>query len=100
MKRETRAPIVVAAVLLLLPALYVGSYFALVVPGGIEVAYPSNNPHEQHLIRVENYRIADAKMRTVFWPLEQVDRKIRPGPWQSSALEQMKQLESQIKVRP
>jgi len=32
MKRHA-AP-VIAAVLLLLPALYVGSYFALVVPGG------------------------------------------------------------------
>jgi hypothetical protein len=35
MKRDSRAPLIVAIVLLLLPVLYVGSYFALVVPGGI-----------------------------------------------------------------
>ena len=33
--KKSVAPLIVAIVLLLLPVLYVGSYLALVVPGGI-----------------------------------------------------------------
>jgi CHASE2 domain-containing sensor protein len=34
---QSRAPLIVAVVLLLVSVLYVGSYLALVVPGGIVV---------------------------------------------------------------
>jgi hypothetical protein len=39
MKRESRAPLIIAIVLLLLPVLYVGSYLALVVSEGIPYVY-------------------------------------------------------------
>lgn len=79
MKRDSRAPLIVAIVLLLLPVLYVGSYFALVVP----------NPDDYRWFAVslgyvaeeQNYRIASSTLSKVFWPLEQIDRKLRPRAW-------------------
>jgi hypothetical protein len=56
-------PVVVAAALLVLPVLYVGSYWALVDHG---TAAP--------------YHRFEAG-RTLFWPLEQIDRKLRPLTW-------------------
>jgi hypothetical protein len=37
---QSRAPLIIAIVLLLLPVLYVGSYLALVVPEGISLVPP------------------------------------------------------------
>jgi hypothetical protein len=82
MKRDA-APII-AAILLLLPVLYVGSYLALVVPGGIprqgigsvNGIVVSSISHDNH------YRIARDKAEWFFWPLEQIDRKVRPGAWE------------------
>jgi hypothetical protein len=54
---------IIAAVLLLLPVLYVGSYLLLVIPGA---AMP--------------YRGIEAA-RTLYWPVEQVDRRLRPRAW-------------------
>jgi hypothetical protein len=75
-KPRSVAPIIVAN-LLLLPVLYVGSYFAMVVPGPISVTGsmgigPPNNP---------NYRSHGAWESRFFWPLEELDRKIRPRAW-------------------
>ncbi len=69
MKRDSRAPLVVAIVLLLLPVLYVGSYLAL-------VAEP---------IRGEaNYRIGDGYAVVMFFrPLENLDQWVRPQHWES-----------------
>jgi hypothetical protein len=64
---QSRAPLIIAAMLLLLPVLYAGSYFALVVPGG----FPRD--------RGQHYRIDRKGLEQVFWPLEQMDRKVRPG---------------------
>ncbi len=67
-----RAPLIVAIVLLLLPVLYVGSYLALVTPGPRfgwgSAVYPI-------------YRVADGFCIRFFWPLEQIDRTVRPGAW-------------------
>ena len=75
MDKQSRAPLIIAVVLLLLPVLYVGSYLALVVPSGV-----------RHLIReplktkvTTPYRIREVD--SYFWPLEQIDRKLRPGAW-------------------
>ena len=57
-----RAPLIVAIVLLLLPVLYVMSYLAMVEHGS---ALPYRSEAE----------------RTFFWPLEQIDRKLRPLTW-------------------
>lgn len=69
-----RAPLIIAIVLLLLPVLYVGSYLALVVPAGFFTARSGT-------ARTEYYRVENDSCAQVFWPLEQLDRKLRPGGW-------------------
>jgi hypothetical protein len=74
-KSRSFAPII-AAVLLLLPMLYVGGYLALVVPeGGVLKGGES---------RVTHYRAGDRAASVVFWPLEQIDRKARRRDWDDS----------------
>jgi hypothetical protein len=69
--KKHAAPII-ATLLLLLPVLYVVSYLALVEPGPRfgwgSAVYPT-------------YRVADGFCTRIFWPLEQLDRKLRPGAW-------------------
>jgi len=71
------APII-AAVLLLFPVLYVGSYLALVVPEGRRVT----GTHS-YSVRIHWYRLNDKRLEQIFWPLEQFDRRLRPGAWDS-----------------
>ncbi|WP_254508203.1 hypothetical protein [Anatilimnocola floriformis] len=78
MKRESRAPLIVAIVLLLLPVLYVGSYFALVVPGGTPLAGSTGGG----ITFIEHYRWQSEFCSRLFWPLEQIDRKVRPIAWE------------------
>jgi hypothetical protein len=76
---SSRAPLIIAIVLFLLPVMYVWCYLALVIPGqegwqkidGIDMPY--RHP----------YRLGESVASTVFWPLEQIDRKARPGAWDS-----------------
>jgi hypothetical protein len=75
MKAQSRAPLLIAIVLLLLPVLYVGSYFALVEPIGAFVDLPSGGYYVSH------YRISGRSPAKVFWPLEWIDRRMRPGSW-------------------
>jgi len=65
------APIL-AAILLLLPVLYVGSYLALVQPAGTIRLWAGT---------AEHYRYGGSLAASVYWPLEQADRKLRPGAW-------------------
>lgn len=78
MKRHA-APII-AATLLFLLVLYVGSYFALVVPHGRAYVqmpvFPGSAP-----LYISNYRLGDETPRAFFWPLERIDRKVRPQAW-------------------
>jgi hypothetical protein len=55
MKRESRARLIVAIVLLLLPVLYVGSYLALVVPNGRMEAWGDGGFHSNQF-RMVHYR--------------------------------------------
>ena len=66
--KETRTSGVwiVVALLLALPMAYVGSYLLLVMPFNGSAYYRFGGPVVTH----------------IFWPLEQVDRKVRPGRWQ------------------
>ena len=75
MKRESRAPLIVAIVLLLLPVLYVGSYLALVNPNGFAFAT------DQNRIRTSYYRLGGELSEWVYMPLETIDRFLRPGRW-------------------
>ncbi|WP_254508486.1 hypothetical protein [Anatilimnocola floriformis] len=81
MTRESRTPLIVAIVLLLLPVLNVGSYFALVVPQGFVRPYPAGKIGQQFS---EQYRYGDMLSERFFWPLESIDRKLRPGAWKDS----------------
>jgi hypothetical protein len=74
-QRQSRAPIIIAVVLLLLPVLYVGSYLALVQP-------PT---HWRMGTVLPNYRIGYSFCRRIYWPLEQIDRESRPDKWEWDA---------------
>ena len=79
---QSRAPLIVAIVLLLLPVLYVGSYFVLVRPGGVPAgAIVHQGVQVQMFSPDEHYVLLNAQSRILFWPLEQIDRKLRPGAW-------------------
>jgi hypothetical protein len=76
-KRSGTAPLVLAVLLLLLlPVLYVGSYLALVLPDAA-LAWSPEGYHYEH------YRVADPIARIVYWPLECVDRRVRPNAWRN-----------------
>jgi hypothetical protein len=77
----SRAPLITAIFLLLLPVLYVGSYLAMVVPQGIAVER-TDGIILGSWYRVAHYRAVDAFATRFFWPLEQIDRKVRPGAWE------------------
>lgn len=86
-----RAPLIVAILLLLLPVLYVGGYFALVCPQGILVldmggpiimdGQDANGYPTVAFARHDYYAWKAEIARVVFWPLEQIDRTVRPRTW-------------------
>ncbi len=78
MKRDSRAPLIIGIVLLLLPVLYLGSYLVLVTPKGYWLSVPRADG--LHGFPVHYWRI-DPRAGVVFWPLEQIDRKLRPEAW-------------------
>jgi hypothetical protein len=77
--KKHAAPII-AASLLLLPVLYVGSYFFLVSPNRgpvVRTVYgcsltPGYDVHA-------DYRVGD--LSQLYWPVEQADRRLRPQAW-------------------
>lgn len=72
----------VAALLLILPVLYVGSYFALVVPQSISVFPPDDGqPAVSRFGRIDYYRFEIKWGERFFWPLQQLHRTIRPDDW-------------------
>ena len=69
-----------AATLLLLPVLYVGSYLAMVVPEGVPLILDGKNFGGHG----GNYRYnPDLLSEKAFYPLEQIDRKVRPAAWEA-----------------
>jgi hypothetical protein len=78
---RSRIVVVVIALLVVLPALYIGSYLALVIPSG--ALRPTGTPGEY---AVEYYRAGGALSATIFWPAEQLDRKIRKQRWEENVL--------------
>jgi hypothetical protein len=71
---NNRAPLAVAIVLLLLPVLYVGSYLALVTPDKILFVETKNGTY------FTSYRVRGVGQ--FFYPLKQIDRKLRPRVWE------------------
>ncbi|WP_425618040.1 hypothetical protein NA78x_001733 [Anatilimnocola sp. NA78] len=74
----SRAPLIVAVVLLLLLVLYVGSYLALVVPGGF---YRTHSGRGYHYRTFDYCRLGGEWSNRVYFPLHLIDRKVRPGAW-------------------
>ena len=73
-KHIPSAPIL-AAILLLVPALYVGSYFALV-----EQSISFSSGWATAPIP-EEYRIGGSAAKWLFYPLNRLDRKVRRSYW-------------------
>ena len=70
-----RAPLIAAILLLIAPLLYVGSYLALVVPDRDRVDCFGND------LGQPDFRTDNKLVWAFFWPLEQIDRKLRPREW-------------------
>jgi hypothetical protein len=68
----------IAVILLLLPLLYVASYYALVLPGPGPLAMTSTGECKEQ----SSYRLGSDYARQVFWPVEQIDRRLRPKAWE------------------
>ena len=67
----------IAAVLLLLPLLYVGSYLVLVWPDAMRY-----HMLDSRWEVFPKYRYGtEAWSGTLYWPLEQIDRRVRPDEW-------------------
>ena len=89
-QKNPAIPLVAAILLLGAPLLYCGAYLALVTPAGRFVTDPAgdkiistsrNGVQYTFLGRAEYYPFAASTFQRVFWPLEQLDRRIRPQSW-------------------
>ena len=76
---KNSGPLFAALVLLLCVPVYFVSYLALVVPAGVEISLPAPAPP---VWKINHYRLAPDQAAVVYWPLEQVDRRIRPAAWE------------------
>lgn len=87
--KKHAAPII-TAILLLLPVLYVGSYLALVTPG----VYGCRSENAYHEVIYAPYRWQGWRCSQVLWPLEMIDRKLRPGAWEPAGFPTINDLQS------
>jgi hypothetical protein len=78
--RKHAAPTLVA-ILLLLPVLYVGSYYAL-------LADMSLWSLPQGSFKTPVYRVSGLWVKGFFWPMEQFDRKLRPDRGRDNVVDQ------------
>lgn len=75
-EKGTSSVWIVGAMLLLLPVVYGGSYLVLARP--LSISVPSEGAFEV----VAHYRFGGEYAETFFWPLEQLDRWMRPEQWE------------------
>lgn len=80
--KESRAPLLIALALAI-PLLYVSSYLALVQRRGIVHDPPMQLPGGliAPSYNLKFYRVDCDFLAKIYWPLEQVDRKLVPGWW-------------------
>jgi hypothetical protein len=83
-RTRTIAPII-AVLLLLAPILYVLSYLLLVVPKG-RIVIGKVTIHGA-FGAYEHYRFGAHRIKLLYWPLEQLDRKLRPREWERMFIE-------------
>jgi len=72
-KPSRAVPILVSALLLLLPLFYAGSYAALVDTSGQLVM------GDDAICYVRQYRYGGKVAEVLYWPLRQIDRQLRPS---------------------
>jgi hypothetical protein len=70
-RRYTR--VTIAAIVVLL-AVYIGTYFVCLKP-------PPQGYNDLLDRRWSSYRYGAGFAEIVFWPIEQIDRQLRPGTW-------------------
>ena len=74
----SRTPLIITVVLLLLPVLYVASYCALVWPDKLR-----HDLLDSRWEVIPKYRYGTAAWaERLYWPLEKIDRRLRPTEWQ------------------
>ncbi len=78
---NARAPFCVAVLLLMLPLLYVVSYLALVRPDGIVDEVLIDGEYFMDISTMRHYLIIGDIGHQIYWPLEHLDREIRPNAW-------------------
>jgi hypothetical protein len=71
-QQQSRAPLIIAIVLLLLPVMYVGSYLA-----SVSYHFEVHNA-DGSTERLVTYRADGEFIEVFFWPIEQIDKRIRP----------------------
>ena len=76
-KRTSYAPAAVSAFMALL-IVYVGSYFALIVPGGYHLEHSGPG---YYYFTWECYRFGGAWSDRIFYPIHRIDRRLRPDTW-------------------
>jgi hypothetical protein len=86
--RKNALPLIVAILLLLLPVLYLGSYLALVQPQGRPALRsvfvdPVTGNRIEDWVR-SHYLTGYPVVERVYWPLEVIDRTVRPAKWDDS----------------
>ena len=81
---KNHAAPIIAALFLLLPMLYVGSYFAVVIPEAtpMERIYFKPDGGMIFAIGIDHYRWGRDRAAWFYWPLEQIDRQLRPKLWE------------------
>lgn len=90
-RNTSSAAPVIAATILLAPMLYVGSYYCLV---DTNCNWPSHcnigpvSPTEDL-----RYRVAPIVCSRVYWPIEKIDRKLRPAAWEDPLVKIINEIE-------
>lgn len=82
-KQRINASLSFLAALVVLLLLYVGAYSALVQPSGVVIQRPWREEGGEVIIGnwYYHYRYGEHWAEQLFWPLEQIDRKVRPKDW-------------------
>ena len=79
--RRNRFSSTLAVILFLLPQLYVASYFALVEPQRPVAKLRSGGEVIWWSTPAPSYRRGGEQAERFFWPLEMLDRRVRPRMW-------------------
>jgi hypothetical protein len=88
-QRLSRARFIVAIVCLILPVLYVGGDYGLVNPDAPSFCVGP---------RTAPYRFSPRIAGTLFWPIEQAVRRLRPRAWEDSWAKLARLIEETVEV--